>query len=217
MFSYMKKIFKLKSQLIGGIFLALGFILIPVVLDLFNNQLESLLSYFLLLIMVLLSLAGLIFVLVPTTETSAEKLLSKENLPFHEIKSTDGVANNVINNIDNPKSHGIYHPFARMHDILGDEKKEFVRGLSEIFDIDIVEEDESRIRIVFTEKNCAYHTLEEMQKTYADFVALLNSMKKRIEIIPVYHEITMGNMGSDMSFDSKQVTSKTKRQESELL
>ena len=102
-------------------------------------------------------------------------------------------SNSIVKKTDvfeDSKSHYFYYPFAGVYDILGDEQKEFVRGLSEIFDLDIVEEDESHIRIVFTEKNYAYHTPEEMQKTYADFVALMNHMQKQINMVPVHNEET---------------------------
>ena len=105
-------------------------------------------------------------------------------------------------------SHDLYYPFAGMYDILGDEKKEFVRGLSEIFDFNIVEEDETRIRIIFTEKNYVYHSSEDMQKTYADFVVLTNRMEKQISMVPVHHEVIMGTTGSGMSFTSKRLLSK---------
>lgn len=79
-------------------------------------------------------------------------------------------------------SGGRYDPFNGTFDVFGDKRKDFVEKLNDIFTISIIEEDDTYIRFAYTEKNYVFHNECELQKAYADYVALWDSMKGHIEM-----------------------------------
>lgn len=88
-----------------------------------------------------------------------------------------------IHNITAPS--GRFNSFDSMYDIFGDERKSFVEKLSKIFSLTIIEEDDTHIRIAYTEKNYAGTSIDEQQKIYFEFTDLMNSVKGKIEMIKV--------------------------------
>ena len=72
-----------------------------------------------------------------------------------------------------------------MFDIFGDKRKTFVEKLSSIIGLTIIEEDDTHIRIAYTEKNYAGYSTDEQQKIYSEFVDLMNSVNGEIKMIKV--------------------------------
>jgi len=87
-----------------------------------------------------------------------------------------------VHKLDNAAPSGRINPFSGMFDVFGDGKKAFIEKLAEIFNISIIEETDTYIRFAYTDKNYVFHSEYELQKTYADYATLLESMKGSIEI-----------------------------------
>lgn len=75
--------------------------------------------------------------------------------------------------------------FSGTYDVFGAGKKNFIKKLTNIISISVIEEDDTRIRFKFTEKPYIVNGIFGLQKVYTDFVALYENMKGLVEMIPV--------------------------------
>jgi len=79
-----------------------------------------------------------------------------------------------------------FSPFSGMWDVFGNERDSFVEHLSGIFNITVVEEADTHIRIVYAEKEHVGYSEGELQKKYSDFAALLERMEGKVEMKSVF-------------------------------
>lgn len=137
------------------------------------------------------------------------KDMGEESLAEHLKDCHDAMKNAgyKIHEVDITAPPVLVNPYDGMFDVLGDEKKIFVEKLGELFELAIIEEDETHIRIVYTERNFIHRSHDETLKMYHDFEMLLKSMKNRVEMVPVQTELTMGTPVSPLGINLEQMAS----------